>query len=39
MDEERKIPLLLYEVANALVAGLYLLYCQTNKGIIIKEEK
>lgn len=31
---------LLFGVAtNALVAGLYLLYCQTNKSIIIKEEK
>lgn len=33
------ITLLFGVAANALVAGLYLLYCQTNKGIIIKEEK
>lgn len=32
------ITLLFGVAANALVAGLYLLYCQRNKGIIIKEE-
>lgn len=33
------VTLLFGVAANALVAGLYLLYCQTNKSIIIKEEK
>lgn len=32
------ITLLFGVAANALVAGLFLLYCQRNKGIIIKEE-
>ncbi len=32
------ITLLFGVAANALVAGLYLLYCQRNKGILIKEE-
>lgn len=32
------ITLLFGVAANALVAGLYLMYCQRNKGIIIKEE-
>lgn len=33
------ITLLFGVAANALVAGLYLMYCQRNQGIIIKEEK
>ena len=32
------ITLLFGVAANSLVAGLYLMYCQRNQGIIIKEE-